>query len=98
MKQAKIADLKNNLSRYLAHVREGAEVLVLDRDTPVARLVPIGRTEAQGAGDLRLGRLEQRGLARRGSGGRPPWLGRRKPGRVAGGVLRTLLAEREEGW
>jgi len=35
-----IADLKNNLSRYLARVREGAELTVLDRDTPVARIVP----------------------------------------------------------
>ena len=31
MKSAKIADLKNNLSRYLAHVRAGGEVMVLDR-------------------------------------------------------------------
>jgi prevent-host-death family protein len=36
----KIADLKNNLSRHLARVRQGAEITVLDRETPVARLVP----------------------------------------------------------
>lgn len=36
----KIADLKNNLSRHLAHVRRGGEITVLDRDTPVARIVP----------------------------------------------------------
>ena len=35
-----IADLKNNLSRYLARIREGAELTVLDRDTPIARVVP----------------------------------------------------------
>jgi antitoxin (DNA-binding transcriptional repressor) of toxin-antitoxin stability system len=32
--------LKNNLSRYVRAVRNGEEVVVLDRDTPVARLVP----------------------------------------------------------
>ena len=32
MKKAKIAELKNHLSRYLDHVRSGESVLVLDRD------------------------------------------------------------------
>jgi antitoxin (DNA-binding transcriptional repressor) of toxin-antitoxin stability system len=36
----KIADLKNNLSRHLAHVKQGGQITVLDRDTPVARIVP----------------------------------------------------------
>jgi antitoxin (DNA-binding transcriptional repressor) of toxin-antitoxin stability system len=36
----KIADLKNNLSRHLARVRQGSELTVLDRDTPIARIVP----------------------------------------------------------
>lgn len=40
MTKVNIADLKNNLSRYLARVREGAELTVLDRDTPVARIIP----------------------------------------------------------
>jgi prevent-host-death family protein len=33
-----IRDLRNNLSRYLDEVREGAEVVVTDRGKPVARL------------------------------------------------------------
>ena len=41
MKKAKIAELKNHLSRYLDHVRSGESVLVLDRDQPVARIVPL---------------------------------------------------------
>lgn len=40
MNSVNIADLKNNLSRYLARVREGAELTVLDRETPVARILP----------------------------------------------------------
>ncbi len=35
-----IADLKSRLSHYLRGVRRGGQVVVLDRDTPVARIVP----------------------------------------------------------
>jgi prevent-host-death family protein len=48
MNTVKIADLKNNLSRHLARVRQGREITVLDRDTPVARLVPFVAGEASG--------------------------------------------------
>lgn len=41
MTQVGIAELKANLSRFLRRVRRGESVIVLDRDTPVARLVPI---------------------------------------------------------
>ena len=97
MRQAKIANLKNNLSRYLEHVRRGGSVIVLDRDRPVARLVPLPHEGASGAAD-RLARLERQGLIRRGTGGRAPAAGTRKPTRLPGGVLRGLLEERERGW
>ncbi|MBK5295687.1 MAG: type II toxin-antitoxin system prevent-host-death family antitoxin [Vicinamibacteria bacterium] len=96
MKRAKIAELKNSLSRYLDHVREGGQVLVMDRDRPVARIVPV-EPASEGADD-RLDRLERRGLVRKGSGGAPAWLGRRRPARVKGSVLGDLLAERGEAW
>ena len=48
MNSVNIADLKNNLSRYLARVREGAELTVLDRDTPVARILPFAPRPAAG--------------------------------------------------
>ena len=35
-----LATLKAQLSRYVRIVRAGDEVVVLDRDTPVAKLVP----------------------------------------------------------
>ncbi len=41
MKKAKIAELRNGLSRYLDHVRAGGTVLVYDRDKPIAEIVPI---------------------------------------------------------
>ena len=36
-----IAELKSRLSEYLRVVRRGGVVTVLDRETPVARLVPV---------------------------------------------------------
>jgi prevent-host-death family protein len=43
MKKTGIAELKAHLSEYLRAVRRGEEVIVLDRDTPVAKLVPSDR-------------------------------------------------------
>jgi prevent-host-death family protein len=40
MTSAKVSELKARLSSYLAEVRGGGEVLVYDRATPIARLVP----------------------------------------------------------
>ncbi|MFY9611188.1 MAG: type II toxin-antitoxin system prevent-host-death family antitoxin [Blastocatellia bacterium] len=40
-----ITDLKKNLSRYLNEVRRGAEVLIKDRNTPIARIVPLAEQE-----------------------------------------------------
>lgn len=42
-----IAELKSRLSEYLRVVRRGGSVLVLDRDNPIARLVPFDRAETR---------------------------------------------------
>jgi prevent-host-death family protein len=99
VKSAKIADLKNNLSRYLEHVKAGGSVMVLERDRPVAQIVPLSGPRGRRAGvDARLARLERRGIIRRGTGGLPDWLGQRRPPRFRGSVLKDLLAERGRGW
>jgi prevent-host-death family protein len=41
MTQVGVAELKANLSSFLRRVRRGESVTVLDRDTPVARIVPV---------------------------------------------------------
>jgi len=41
MTTVRIADLKARLSEHLRSVRNGGTVTVLDRDTPVARIVPL---------------------------------------------------------
>lgn len=40
MKNVRIADLKSHLSEHLRHVRGGRTLTVLDRNTPIAHIVP----------------------------------------------------------
>ncbi len=40
MKQVRIAELKARLSEYLRVVRRGESIAVLDRDTPIAQIIP----------------------------------------------------------
>jgi prevent-host-death family protein len=62
MRSVNIAALKNGLSRYLNEVREGEELLIRDRNIPIAKIVPLpqsGEPEAKelalaAAGKLRL--------------------------------------------
>jgi prevent-host-death family protein len=44
MNSANISELRDRLSDYLRRVRRGETIIVLDRDTPVARLEPVGRS------------------------------------------------------
>jgi prevent-host-death family protein len=99
MKKAGIAELKNNLSRYLDQVKNGESILVLDRSRPVAQIIPLQKA-ARGAvePDDRLARLERKGLIRRGSGGSGQWLAKRRLTKVPGSVLQDLLDERRSGW
>ena len=61
MKRTKVAELKAHLSDYLASVRAGDTVLVCDRNTPIARIVPYDERDdgfvvheaQQPAGDVR---------------------------------------------
>ena len=46
MKQVRIAELKARLSEYLRAVRGGESITVLDRDTPIARLIPVRERSA----------------------------------------------------
>jgi len=41
MKQVGIAELKAHLSEYLRAVRNGQTIAVLDRETPIAQIIPI---------------------------------------------------------
>lgn len=109
MTKSGIANLKNNLSRYLDVVRAGGEVVVLDRDTPVARIVPFTRPHGVGVGaeteqmapeEERLAAMERQGLIRRGDrSAARDWSRTHRPVRLArgaGSVVQTLLEMRRE--
>ena len=99
MKYARIGELRDGLSRYIDQVREGSEILVLDRDRPVARIVPAGGPHPRpvgtrsgsstwsGAASCAAGRDATRAVLKRG-----------RPVKVRGSVLADLRAERESGW
>lgn len=54
MRTAKISELKAKLSAHIQFVKNGEEVLIFDRNTPVARLVPPGSVQAYGERERRL--------------------------------------------
>ncbi len=59
MRTAKISELKAKLSAHIKFVKNGEEVLILDRNTPVARLVSVGPIEEE---DARMRRLIAKGI------------------------------------
>lgn len=99
MKTATISDAKNNLSAYIRLVKQGEEILILDRDTPVARLTPIDATRDL-TDDVRLRELRRKGIVsgpqRRGLPKKlltpPP-----KPKRPID-LVGALIEDRESGW
>ncbi|MBI2358350.1 MAG: type II toxin-antitoxin system Phd/YefM family antitoxin [Deltaproteobacteria bacterium] len=93
MKQARVSDLKNQLSRYLDYVRNGETVLVLDRKVPVAELRPVTEKVSNG----KLMNLERKGIIRRGSGRLPKKFFTAKLAGKEARVLEALMEERDEG-
>lgn len=97
MKTVNISDAKNNLSRHLEYVRRGGRLRIMDRNTPVAELIPVEPSGGEGDDEALIVALERRGLARRGKGGPVPAdLLRPGPRGPKAGVLEALLAERAE--
>ncbi|MFQ5929597.1 MAG: type II toxin-antitoxin system Phd/YefM family antitoxin [Acidobacteriota bacterium] len=93
MRQAKVSDLKNQLSRYLDYVRQGETVLIFDRKIPVAELRPV----SEKAPGRKLAALERKGIVRRGSANLPRSFFKQTLGGKGAGVLKALLEEREQG-
>ncbi len=96
MKEAKISELKNQLSRYLDLVRSHGEVVrILDRDVPVAQIVPItAETLGRSRGAEVLIALERKGLIRRGTGILDREILDTDPPGKPCGVLQALIEER----
>ncbi|MFI5118317.1 MAG: type II toxin-antitoxin system Phd/YefM family antitoxin [Terriglobales bacterium] len=96
MKTVNVAELKNRLSTYLQLVRDGEEVIVKDRNTPVARILPYGGSAMT---------EEEKELVASGAMKLPPRGGVNwkkfwqmpAPNLGAERALRAVLEEREEG-
>jgi antitoxin (DNA-binding transcriptional repressor) of toxin-antitoxin stability system len=97
MRSVNIDELQDRLSTYITYAKAGETIVIRDRNTPVAQLVPIpgddGLTEEQRSlvadGILRMGKL--------------PWdiaaLDHFPIPQVeVGAGLQAVLDEREEGW
>ena len=63
MRSVNVAELKNRLSKYITFAKGGEEVVIRDRNLPVAMLVPFSAEDADdqdlllvAAGKLRLPR------------------------------------------
>ncbi len=101
MIRATISEVKNGLSAYLRRVKSGESVLVMERRTPVARIVPVGH-DAGGVQemdavdrDAKLTRLVQAGIVtRRSTGSSREAL--RQPVGQGGRLLEAVLEERAE--
>ena len=90
MKRTGVAELKAQLSRYLARVKAGEEIIVTERNVPVARLVPVGERDAA------LRDLERQGLVRVGTGRLPRGFWRLPRGRDPKALVRKAAAEERE--
>lgn len=95
MKEAKISAVKNQLSRYLALVRRGEVIRILDRNVPIAQIIPIlAPNPEQHVGAEGLAEMERKGLIRRGSGRFDRDILEHDPPGKPAGVLAALLEER----
>ena len=101
MIRATISEVKDGLSAYLRRVKAGESVLVMERRTPIARIVPVGH-KAGGVQEMdevdreaKLVRLMQADIVRRRGSGSPLEVLGHPLGQGAG-ILEALLEERSE--
>jgi prevent-host-death family protein len=96
MKTAAVSELKALLSKYLAKVKAGEEVIVTDRGKPIAKIIPIQRDDTEIPSHLLT--LERAGLARIGKNTLPVgFWSMPRPKDTKGLALQNLLREREKG-
>ncbi len=112
MMQAKISELKNSLSSYLRKVKSGESILVLDRNTPVARLVPVEPMPVPGAqvtsdsladekkleNEALLAKLESKGVIARRRGPSPLEVMRDREPDDKADLVGAVLEERDEDY
>ena len=86
MIRATISETKNRLSSLLKKVKSGESILILDRDTPIARIEPI-----QSQHEDQYTELIKSGLVRP---AKEKPFSLPEPVKIKGGALKILLSER----
>jgi prevent-host-death family protein len=93
MRSTNIADLRNRLTQYLREVRAGEEIVVRDRQRPIAKIIPF-TVDDDDADDAAL---VAAGLMRKGTGKLPPSFWRTRGPRVPLEVaVAAVSADRDE--
>jgi prevent-host-death family protein len=103
MKAAKVSELKAGLSKYLARVKRGEQVVITERGRPVAKLVPMPPRPHDVEPDEwdRILELERQGritIPEKPGGIPDEFWTMPRPKDPEGLVLKQLLKDREEGW
>lgn len=102
MIRANISEVKNRLSHYLRLVRGGEEIEIIDRKTPLARIVGIARPTARVQDSQWVGGVIDLGIMKAPENRTIPsgFISKKQLISSKGknvGVLKALLEERENG-
>ena len=97
--RASISEAKNRLSHFIRLVRGGEDVEIVDRGTPVARLVHVSKSAGAEKEAAWIEEAERLGLITRAQDREafPPDFFDKDKMPAGKGVLRALLEEREGG-
>jgi antitoxin (DNA-binding transcriptional repressor) of toxin-antitoxin stability system len=100
MIRARVSEVKNRLSHYLRMVRGGEEVEIMDRDTPVARMVHVANVPNADIEASWQTELVREGIITpaKEKGNFPPEFFDKKNKLKGKAILQALLEERTEGW
>jgi prevent-host-death family protein len=91
MRSTNIADLRNRLTQYLQEVRAGEEIIVRDRQRPIAKIVPFTVADDDDAA------LVASGLMRKGSGAIPASFWKARRSRLTRrAAVAAVVADRDE--
>lgn len=100
MKSAKISELKDHLSTYLKEVRKGEEILIHDRNIPIAKIIPYvpESIEEQERILIATGQMTPRKSAESHEEFVKRFRSLPKPKVDGRAAIQAVIDEREEGW
>ncbi|HEY7445891.1 MAG TPA: type II toxin-antitoxin system prevent-host-death family antitoxin [Vicinamibacterales bacterium] len=93
MRSTNIADLRNRLTQYLREVRAGEQIVIRDRQRPIAKIVPL-TVDEDGAEDAAL---VASGLMRKAERVLPVSFWKRRRGRLAWRKAVEAVSKDREG-